>query len=93
MSMLARGTQMIINQVQAMKRMVDDFRQVCPAAAAAKLRRSTSTNWSARCSSCTKSSSAVIVSQLAGNLPAVLGDATQLRQVIHNTAAQLGGCA
>lgn len=81
--MLARGTQMIINQVQAMKRMVDDFRDYArlPLPEVAPLDLDELVG---EVLGLYESSSAVIVSQLAGNLPAVLGDATQLRQVIHN---------
>jgi len=81
--MLARGTQMIINQVQAMKRMVDDFRDYArlplPEVAPLDLNELVG-----EVLGLYESSSAVIDTHLAGDLPPVLGDATQLRQVIHN---------
>jgi nitrogen fixation/metabolism regulation signal transduction histidine kinase len=81
--MLARGTQTIINQVQAMKRMVDDFRDYSrlPAPEVAPL----DLNGLVReVLGLYESSSAIIDASLADGLPAVLGDATQLRQIIHN---------
>ena len=81
--MLARGTQTIINQVQAMKRMVDDFRDYArlpvPEVAPLDLEALIS-----EVLGLYESSSAKIETRFAGNLPKVLGDATQLRQVIHN---------
>jgi len=81
--MLARGTQTIINQVQAMKRMVDDFRDYSrlPAPAVAPLDLNELVR---EVLGLYESSSAVIEPSLADDLPPVLGDATQLRQVIHN---------
>ena len=81
--MLARGTQTIINQVQAMKRMVDDFRdyarlpapEVAPLDLNALIREVLGLY---------ESSSASIDTELADDLGAILGDATQLRQIIHN---------
>jgi nitrogen fixation/metabolism regulation signal transduction histidine kinase len=81
--MLARGTQTIINQVQAMKRMVDDFRDYArlPAPDVAAL----DLNGLIReVLGLYESSSIRIEARLASRLPAVLGDATQLRQIIHN---------
>ena len=84
-AMLNRGTATIVNQVTAMKRMVDDFRDYArtPPAVLAPL-----------------SLNALIAeilglymagderdfihAHLAPGLPQVMGDATQLRQVIHN---------
>jgi nitrogen fixation/metabolism regulation signal transduction histidine kinase len=81
--MLARGTQTIINQVQAMKRMVDDFRDYArlpaPEVAALDLNELIG-----EVLGLYESSSATIESRLAEDLPAILGDATQLRQIIHN---------
>ena len=81
--MLARGTQTIINQVQAMKRMVDDFRDYArlpaPEVAALDLNALIS-----EVLGLYESSSAVIEASFAGELPEVLGDSTQLRQIIHN---------
>jgi nitrogen fixation/metabolism regulation signal transduction histidine kinase len=81
--MLARGTQTIINQVQAMKRMVDDFRDYArmPAPELAELELN---ELIGEVLGLYESSSAIIETRLAGDLPPVLGDATQLRQIIHN---------
>lgn len=81
--MLARGTQTIINQVQAMKRMVDDFRDYSrlPAPEVAPLDLNELVR---EVLGLYESSSAVVDAQLAADLPPVLGDATQLRQIIHN---------
>jgi nitrogen fixation/metabolism regulation signal transduction histidine kinase len=81
--MLARGTQTIINQVQAMKRMVDDFRDYArlPAPEVAPLDLNALIG---EVLGLYESSSAVIDTRLAEGLPAILGDATQLRQIIHN---------
>jgi len=81
--MLARGTQTIIKQVQAMKRMVDDFRDYSrlPAPEVAPLDLNELVR---EVLGLYESSSAVIEPSLADDLPPVLGDATQLRQVIHN---------
>ena len=81
--MLARGTQTIINQVQAMKRMVDDFRDYArlpaPEVAALDLNALIS-----EVLGLYESSSAAIEARFAAGLPQVLGDSTQLRQIIHN---------
>jgi len=81
--MLARGTQTIINQVQSMKRMVDDFRDYArlPAPEVAPLDLN---ELIGEVLGLYESSSATIDTQLAADLPPVLGDATQLRQIIHN---------
>ncbi|TXI79174.1 MAG: HAMP domain-containing protein [Dechloromonas sp.] len=81
--MLARGTQTIINQVQAMKRMVDDFRDYArlPAPEVAPLALN---ELIGEVLGLYESSSATIEIRLASALPPVLGDATQLRQIIHN---------
>ncbi len=81
--MLARGTQTIINQVQAMKRMVDDFRDYArlPAPEVAPLALNELVG---EVLGLYESSSATIEILLASALPPVLGDATQLRQIIHN---------
>jgi len=81
--MLARGTQTIINQVQAMKRMVDDFRDYArlPAPDVAALDLNELIR---EVLGLYESSSVRIEARLASRLPAVLGDATQLRQIIHN---------
>ncbi|MBS1130077.1 MAG: multi-sensor signal transduction histidine kinase [Proteobacteria bacterium] len=81
--MLARGTQTIINQVQAMKRMVDDFRDYArlPAPEVAPLDLNALIG---EVLGLYESSSAVIENRLDSALPPILGDATQLRQIIHN---------
>ncbi|MDP2882850.1 MAG: ATP-binding protein [Azonexus sp.] len=81
--MLARGTQTIINQVQAMKRMVDDFRDYArmPAPEVAELDLN---ELIGEVLGLYESSSASIEARLATDLPPILGDATQLRQIIHN---------
>lgn len=81
--MLARGTQTIINQVQAMKRMVDDFRDYArlppPEVVALDLNALIG-----EVLGLYEGSSAAIECALATDLPKVLGDSTQLRQIIHN---------
>lgn len=81
--MLKRGTQTIINQVQAMKRMVDDFRDYArlPAPEVAPLDLNALIG---EVLGLYETSGAAISTDLASGLPAVLGDATQLRQIIHN---------
>lgn len=82
-SLLARGTQTIINQVQAMKRMVDDFRDYArmplPEVAPLDLNELIG-----EVLGLYESSSASIKVVLADKLPRIQGDATQLRQIIHN---------
>ena len=81
--MLRRSTQTIINQVQAMKRMVDDFRDYArlPAPEVAPLDLN---GLIGEVLGLYETSGAHIVLQLAADLPPVLGDVTQLRQIIHN---------
>ena len=81
--MLARGTQTIINQVQSMKRMVDDFRDYArlPSPEVAPLDLN---GLIGEVLGLYESSSATIETRLDADLPPVLGDATQLRQIIHN---------
>ena len=81
--MLARGTQTIINQVQAMKRMVDDFRDYArlPTPEVSPLDLN---ELIGEVLGLYESSSATIIVELAPHLPKVLGDATQIRQLIHN---------
>jgi nitrogen fixation/metabolism regulation signal transduction histidine kinase len=81
--LLERSTQTIINQVLAMKRMVDDFRdysqRATPQFAAldlnALIREVLALYEHARMT---------ITARLADDLPPILGNANQLRQVIHN---------
>ena len=80
---LNRGTQTIINQVQAMKRMVDDFRDYArmPAPELAPLDLN---DLVGEVLGLYENSSAQVNVDLATRLPLVLGDATQMRQIIHN---------
>ena len=81
--MLARSTQTIITQVQAMKHMVNDFsdyaRMPAPDLAAVDLNALV-----VEVLGLYETSRATIEPQLAANLPPVWGDTTQLRQIIHN---------
>ena len=81
--MLARSTQTIITQVQAMKHMVNDFsdyaRMPAPNLAAVDLNALVG-----EVLGLYETSRATIEPQLAANLPPVWGDTTQLRQIIHN---------
>jgi nitrogen fixation/metabolism regulation signal transduction histidine kinase len=81
--MLALATQTIITQVQAMKRMVNDFsdyaRLPAPELAAVDLNALIS-----EVLGLYETSRATIKLKLAPRLPLVWGDATQLRQIIHN---------
>ncbi len=81
--MLQRGTQTIINQVQAMKRMVDDFRDYArlPAPDVAPLDLN---GLIGEVLGLYETSGATIAATLGERLPPLLGDATQLRQIIHN---------
>ena len=84
-ALLARATTTIVNQVDAMKRMVDDFRDYARTPPAVlepldlnALIEEILTLYLA------EDASDVIHAVLAPNLPRVMGDPTQLRQVIHN---------
>ncbi len=81
--MLNRSTQTIINQVRAMKNMVDDFRDYArvPLPALAPLDLNALIR---EVLGLYEISKAHIETQLANDLPPLLGDATQLRQIIHN---------
>jgi nitrogen fixation/metabolism regulation signal transduction histidine kinase len=80
---LNRATQTIVSQVAAMKHMVDDFsdyaRLPLPTLAALDLNALVT-----EVLSLYEESRAVVVARLGEALPPVLGDANQLRQVIHN---------
>ncbi len=81
--MLNRSTQTIINQVQAMKHMVDDFsdyaRMPAPELAALDLNALVG-----EVLGLYETSGAKIVVDFVPGLPPVWGDATQLRQIVHN---------
>lgn len=80
---LQRSTQTIINQVRAMKHMVDDFRDYArlPSPEVAPLDINALI---CEVLGLYETCEATIETDLAGDLPPILGDATQLRQVIHN---------
>ena len=85
LAMLTRATSTIVNQVTAMKRMVDDFRDYAktPPAVLSPL------NLNALIEEILALYIAgderdIIHPQLSPGLPRVMGDATQLRQLIHN---------
>jgi nitrogen fixation/metabolism regulation signal transduction histidine kinase len=84
-ALLNRSTSTIVNQVDAMKRMVDDFRDYAKAPPAVLQ----PLDLNALIGEIlglylAGDASDIIHAALAPALPAVLGDATQLRQVIHN---------
>jgi nitrogen fixation/metabolism regulation signal transduction histidine kinase len=83
--MLNKSTLTIVNQVDAMKRMVDDFRDYAkaPPAVLQALDLNGLIEEILRLYLAGDESD-IIHPMLAPNLPAVMGDATQLRQVIHN---------
>jgi len=82
---LKRGATMIVNQVAAMKRMVDDFREYArtPPAVLANLQLNELASEVLGLYGVGEGKSP-IVAELAPSLPVIRGDATQLRQVIHN---------
>ena len=81
--MLDRSTQMIINQVQAMKRMVNEF-SAYARMPAPELGRLDLNALISELLGLYESSQARIKIELDAVLPAVWGDASQLRQIIHN---------
>jgi nitrogen fixation/metabolism regulation signal transduction histidine kinase len=83
--LLKKGTDTIVNQVDAMKRMVDDFRDYAKAPPAV-LEPLDLNDLIGQILNLylAEDESDVIHAVLAPNLPRVMGDATQLRQVIHN---------
>jgi len=85
---LKRGTLTIVNQVAAMKRMVDDFRDYArvPPARLSPLALNTLVEEVASLYGAEVSGGAIELSLRSG-LPLIEGDATQLRQVIHNLVA------
>ena len=80
---LARGTGMIVSQVTAMKNMVDDFREYArtPPAALTSLDLN---NLVREVLGLYETAGAPVALHLDPALPAIQGDAAQLRQVIHN---------
>jgi len=83
--LLKKGTDTIVNQVDAMKRMVDDFRDYAkaPPAVLSPLDLNDLIDQILNLY-LAEDGSDVIHAALAPGLPRVMGDATQLRQVIHN---------
>jgi nitrogen fixation/metabolism regulation signal transduction histidine kinase len=84
-AMLKRGTETIVNQVTAMKRMVDDFRDYArtPPAQLDELDLNALIDEIVNLYAGHDDGS-IIHASLARDLPHVMGDETQLRQVIHN---------
>ena len=82
---LKRGTSTIVNQVTAMKRMVDDFRDYArvPPARLSPLALNTLVEEVAALYGFEVGAGAIELSLRPG-LPLIEGDATQLRQVVHN---------
>jgi len=80
---LRRSTQTIVNQVAALKAMVDDFREYArlPAPALAQLDLNALVS---EVLDLYEHSNVPITKQLAAGLPPVLADGAQIRQVIHN---------
>ncbi len=85
-AVLSRGAATIVSQVAAMKRMVDDFRKYArvPPAELAPLDLNALVEEVAQLYG---AASEAIELQLARELPPIEGDATQLRQVLHNLVA------
>ena len=83
---LKRGTSTIVSQVAAMKRMVDDFRDYArvPPARLSPLALNTLVEEVAALYGADAGGHGAIQLSLRPGLPLIEGDATQLRQVIHN---------
>ncbi|QEL63501.1 sensory transduction histidine kinase [Oryzomicrobium terrae] len=81
--LLQRSTTTIINQVQAMKHMVDDFRDYARLPPP-ELRPLDLNALVGEVLGLYETSQVPVVADLSPDLPPVLGDATQLRQIIHN---------
>lgn len=81
--MMKRSTQMIINQVQAMKRMVNEFSDYAKLPMP-ELSRLDLNALVQEVLGLYETSHVVITVQTEPELPAILGDASQLRQIIHN---------
>jgi len=84
-ALLERSVGTIVAQVQAMKQLVDEFRDYArlPAAQLAPLELNTVVLEVLALYGQAQEQGRV-VAQLAGDMPPIMGDATQLRQVIHN---------
>ncbi len=84
-AILNKSTSTIVNQVTSMKRMVDDFRDYArtPPAVLCPLNLSALIDDVLHLYMSGDGRDAIHLN-LSANLPAVMGDATQLRQVIHN---------
>jgi nitrogen fixation/metabolism regulation signal transduction histidine kinase len=84
-AILNKSTSTIVNQVTSMKRMVDDFRDYArtPPAVLSPLNLSALIDDVLHLYMSGDGRDAIHLN-LSANLPAVMGDATQLRQVIHN---------
>jgi nitrogen fixation/metabolism regulation signal transduction histidine kinase len=84
--MLRRGTETIVNQVEALKNMVNDFRDYArtppPELAPVDLNALVT-----EIVGLYETSRATLQCELSPSLPPVLGDAAQLRQVVHNLLA------
>ncbi len=80
---LQRSTQTIVNQVQAMKRMVDDFRDYARMPAP-ELAQVDLNGLIGEMLGLYETAVAPIDARLAADLPLVVGDPTQLRQIVHN---------
>jgi nitrogen fixation/metabolism regulation signal transduction histidine kinase len=83
--LLEKNSQTIVNQVAALKMMVDEFRDYArlPAARLAPISLNELIDDVLRLYSAPEAHGAIHL-HLAGGLPRVMGDVTQLRQVIHN---------
>jgi len=85
LELLNKGTTTIVNQVDAMKRMVDDFRDYAKAPPAVlEVLDLNGLIADILHMYLSGDESDIIHAVLAPDLPAIMGDATQLRQVIHN---------
>ena len=84
--LLARATQTIVNQVEAMKNMVNDFRDYARTPPA-QLQPLDLNGLVQEVLELYETSRVRISAELSPNLPLVAGDPTQLRQVIHNLLA------
>ena len=81
--LLQRSTTTIINQVQAMKHMVDDFRDYARLPPP-QLKSLDLNALVGEVLGLYETSQVPVLADLSTDLPPVLGDATQLRQIIHN---------